>query len=72
MTYIPDPTEIIEMQAERLIDEHWDEKSATWKCCCCGKEIKEYELYTVDAHPCSPPTCWNCLPKWAQDFFNGE
>ena len=62
--YIPDPTEILDMQMEDVMDRYEE------GCCMeCGKKV-DYELISVSPHPAAPVVCYECLPPEAQKAYD--
>lgn len=62
--YIPDPTELMEMQMEEMIDQYEE------GCCMdCGKKV-DYELIQVSPHPASPVVCYECLSPESKEAYD--
>ena len=61
---IPDPTELLEMRMERMIDQYEE------GCCMdCGKKVG-YELIQVSPDPCSPVVCYDCLSPESKEAYD--
>ena len=62
MTYIPDPTEIL----DRMIEEQADliDADGNYPCARCGVKLPPDEMYTTSSHPAAPLICGPCTkPK---------
>ena len=55
MTYIPDPTELLDRRIEKYIDEYIDE----YTCMECKKKV-DYELVCMSPIGDGPAVCWEC------------
>lgn len=65
--YIPDPIELMEMRAERMIDEHMPaSRPDEFLCACCKQwrlQADGMEQMAID--PSSPPICMSCFTIFA-------
>lgn len=57
--YIPDPIELMEMRAERMMEEYF--RGDKFICCICENLFDLEYANSLTADPSSPPACWDCL-----------
>lgn len=67
MIYIPDPLEILEARAERMMDRFVDE----YTCMECGNRY-DYEMTCVDPHGYGPIVCNECLGFDPMEAINAD
>lgn len=59
--YIPDPSEMMDARAERMVDLYHD---GQWHCCECGTPIEPGHENAAGLDPAAPPICDECLRKY--------
>ena len=63
--YIPDPIELMEAQAERIMDERFDGEN--WRCECGYLMTPKDDKFYVSFNPYAPPVCKTCYEKAKQE-----
>lgn len=68
--YVPDPLEIIEAQAERMIEKHFPARLPDiFRCAVCDQLVHQsvgfeaLSSHPASSHPAAPPVCMPCIEK---------
>jgi hypothetical protein len=63
--YVPDPIELMEMRADRMMERYFsDDKPGMFLCGACGRWVHESEgMISATVDPSSPPICWACVEE---------